>query len=48
MEAYVSPACTFEAVVDEIDWSWMPIDWLTVAANVMISVGMVIASRRGD
>lgn len=48
MEVYVSPACTIESIVEDGIVGWMPIDWLTVIANVMISVGMTLASRRTD
>lgn len=46
MEGYISPAYTVDAIADDSVVGWMPVDWLTVIANVMISVGMALATRR--
>jgi hypothetical protein len=46
MEAYVSPACTIEAIVDDTPVGWMPVTWLTIMASVIVSVGVTLGSKK--
>jgi hypothetical protein len=46
METYVSPAWTLEPLVDDRGLSWMPFNWISVVANVMITVGMTIQNPK--
>lgn len=47
MEAYVSPACAIEAIVDDAPVGWMPITWLTLLASIIVSVGVTLGAKKG-
>ncbi len=46
MENYESPACAVEGFEDDVWPGWLAIDWVTVMANVLVSVGLTLSTRR--
>ncbi len=45
METYVSPACAGEALGDSGWPGWVSFDWVTVMANVLVSIGLTLSTR---
>lgn len=48
MSGYMTPAWTVEDLSEGILPWGMPIDWITIAATVLISVGTTIVSDQRD
>ncbi len=46
MEAYVSPVCEIESIVDDASVHWMPITWLTLIASIIVSVGVTLGAKK--
>ena len=46
MQAYISPAWTIEAI-PAVQGAWLVgVDWVTIAATVLIGVGTTVAAER--
>lgn len=48
MDAYLTPAWTMEDLSDGIVPWGMPVDWVTIAATVLISVGTTLITDQRD